>query len=98
MDLRPIQITLLILSISVSGCATAKLKAADSDQFTGKTFTDIYEKSKQAPPIDILHNPGAALQMGAQMGYTKPYRPFFKSLRSSRFGFRRTNPKMIKTC
>jgi len=78
MDLRPIQITLLILSISVSGCATAKLKAADSDQFTGKTFTDIYEKSKQAPPIDILHNPGAALQMGAQMGYTKPYLPVFQ--------------------
>src|ERR1017187_6273929 len=76
MDLRPILIVLLILSIS--GCATAKLKTTDGSQNSGNTFTDIYEKSKDAAPIDILHNPGAALQMGAQMGYTKPYLPVFQ--------------------
>jgi len=54
------------------------LKTTDSDQYSGKTFADIYQKSKEAGPIDILHNPGAALQMGAQMGYTKPYLPVFQ--------------------
>ena len=76
MDLRPILTTLLLLSIS--GCATAKLKTTDPDQNRVKTFADIYEKSKEAEKIDILHNPGAALQMGAQMGYTKPYLPVFQ--------------------
>ena len=84
MDLRPIAAILLIISTScsLSGCATAKANQADPT--SGKTFADIYQKSKEAVPIDILHNPGAALQMGAQMGYTKPYLPVFQ------------DPKIIK--
>ena len=82
MDLRPIVI--ILLSISISGCATARLKSVNSDPNAVQTFADTYQKSKEAGGIDILNNPGAALQMGAQMGYTKPYLPVFQ------------DPKIIK--
>ncbi len=80
MDLRPIAAILLTISIScsLSGCVTARANQINPDAALGKTFAQIYEKSKEAPAIDILNNPGAALQMGAQMGYTKPYLPVFQ--------------------
>ena len=75
MDLRLIA---AILSITlISGCATARPKTGGPDQGV-QTFADTYRKSKEAGAIDILNNPGAAFQMGAQMGYTKPYLPVFQ--------------------
>ena len=76
MDLRPI--ALILLTISISGCATAMARPAKEDPNAVKTFADIYRKSKEANSLDMVNNPGAAIQMGAQMGYTKPYLPVFQ--------------------
>jgi hypothetical protein len=76
MDLRPIVI--MLLTISISGCATSRPKIVDQNPNGANSFIEIYQKSKDPGTIDILHNPGAALQMGAQMGYTKPYLPVFQ--------------------
>ena len=79
MDLRPIAAILLTIltSCSLSGCLTARASQVNPNA-SGNTFSDIYEKSKEPENVDILKNPGAALQMGAQMGYTKPYLPVFQ--------------------
>ena len=76
MDLR--RIVIILLTISISGCATARPKTTDPNSRAVQTFADTYRKSKEAGTIDILNNPGAALRMGAQMGYTKPYLPVFQ--------------------
>ena len=80
MDLRPMAAILLTISTScsLSGCMTARANQVNPDMGPGKTFAEIYEKSKEPETIDIIKNPGAVLQMGAQMGYTKPYLPVFQ--------------------
>lgn len=79
MALRQIATILLtiLISCSMSGCLTAGANQAKVD-ISGKTFAQIYEQSKQPVPLDILNNPGGALQMGAQMGYSKPYLPIYQ--------------------
>jgi len=76
MDLRPI--VMIFLTISISGCTTARAYQDQPDANKVKTFADIYRKSKESGSAGIVNNPGAALSMGAQMGYTKPYLPVFQ--------------------
>ncbi len=76
MDLRPIVI--ILITISISGCVTARANPGPTDSKAVKSFAEIYRKSKEGNSSDLINNSVASIQMGAQMGYTKPYLPVFK--------------------
>jgi hypothetical protein len=69
-------IPLLLLILISSGCATTGRAAKkDPDGNQGKTFADVYRKSKEVRPVG---ESGQTFNLGAQMGYVKPYLPVFQ--------------------